>query len=218
VRSVLCTGSDPLALVGAYRDALGLETVYVADLDAIAGAAPAVRFYREAACAGIRLWVDAGVRDFDRLRAVRAAGAAAVVVATETLPGPERLREFASASDPAALVFGLDLRAGRSVLPPDASWCSDAALDLVAAAHDAGLRRVLVLDLAQIGSGRGLGTCALASALKRRFPDLVLAVGGGVSGPAELRAAARAGADAVLVGSALHDGRINRGDLRQSPG
>jgi phosphoribosylformimino-5-aminoimidazole carboxamide ribotide isomerase len=215
VRSLLCTGSDPLALAEAYRDALGLETVYVADLDAIAGAAPDVGFYRGAARAGIRLWVDAGIRDAGRLRAVRDAGAAAVVVATETLPGPERLREFASASDPSDLVFGLDLRGGRRVVPPDASWCTDDALDLIGAALVAGVRRLLVLELSRVGSGRGLDTLALAAAVKRLDPAVAVAVGGGVSGPGDLSAAARAGVDAVLVGSALHDGRITGDDLRR---
>jgi phosphoribosylformimino-5-aminoimidazole carboxamide ribotide isomerase len=80
------------------------------------------------------------------------------------------------------------------------------------------VRRLLVLELSRVGSGRGLDTLALAAAVKRLDPAVAVAVGGGVSGPGDLSAAARAGVDAVLVGSALHDGRITGDDLRQFPG
>ena len=43
VRSILHATSNPLDLARAIRETLGLRTLYLADLDAIAGNAPAVR-------------------------------------------------------------------------------------------------------------------------------------------------------------------------------
>src|SRR5260370_25522999 len=42
----------------AFREQLGLEEIYLADLDAIAGARPAWNMYREIQALGCRLWVD----------------------------------------------------------------------------------------------------------------------------------------------------------------
>src|SRR5262249_22495770 len=67
VRSILPEGSDPTHLALAYRDVLGLAELYLAALDAIAGAPPALPLIRELVRLGLRLWVDAGLRDRDRV-------------------------------------------------------------------------------------------------------------------------------------------------------
>jgi len=218
VRSVLCEGADPLTLARAYRDVLGLEDLYVADLDAIGGGPAYLDFYRAAADSGLRLRVDAGVDGVRRLRETLTAGASSVIVATETLPGPETLRELAERVGPDDLIFGLDLRGGVPVLRAGASWPSAGPVDLIDAAREAGVRRFLVLDLIRVGSGVGVAALDFAGEVARRHPGSEVAVGGGVSGRGDLDAAARAGVDAVLVGSALHDGRLTRGDLGQRAG
>src|ERR1051325_8670950 len=77
--------ADAVALARAYRDVLGLEQCYVADLDAIGGAPVQTALLRRLARLGSALLVDAGVADAGRARAVRAAGAAQLVVGLETL-------------------------------------------------------------------------------------------------------------------------------------
>jgi phosphoribosylformimino-5-aminoimidazole carboxamide ribotide isomerase len=71
----------------------------------------------------------------------------------------------------------------------------------------------LLLDLARVGTGKGTGTMTLLKRLRAEDSDLEITVGGGVSHGAELLALEKAGADAVLVGSALHDGRLGVADL-----
>jgi phosphoribosylformimino-5-aminoimidazole carboxamide ribotide isomerase len=66
---------------------------------------------------------------------------------------------------------------------------------------------VLVLDLAAVGSGTGPHNLDTIAALKHLVGVRVLA-GGGVRGAEDLRVLAEAGCDGVLVGTALHDGRI----------
>lgn len=216
VRSRLDPGSDPLDLAHAYRDRLGLDALYVADLDAIAGAPPDTPLYRRLANLGLELWVDAGALDARRLGELRASGVARVIAATETLAGPAGLADLAATADPDTLIFGLDLRAGRPIVAPWAGWPSNDPLVLVGSAWEAGLRRFVVLDLARVGAGGGVSGLDLAAALVRAFPGAEVAVGGGVAGPGDLRDAEAAGATAVLVGSALHDGRLTRDDLTQT--
>src|SRR5438445_13047765 len=71
-----------------------------------------------------------------------------------------------------------------------------------------GIRRLLVLDLARVGTGGGTGTEALCKELLQRHPEIELAAGGGVRAQQDLRSLKEGGIAAVLAASALHDGRL----------
>ena len=71
-----------------------------------------------------------------------------------------------------------------------------------------GVRRLLVLDLAHVGVGQGLGTEPLCRMLRAKYPTLEITAGGGVRGTADLERLRDVGIDFVLAASALHDGRI----------
>jgi phosphoribosylformimino-5-aminoimidazole carboxamide ribotide isomerase len=71
---------------------------------------------------------------------------------------------------------------------------------------------MIVLDLAQVGMGQGVGTQCLCRTLRCLAPELQIVAGGGVRGPDDLDSLERAGCDAALVASALHDGRLSAVD------
>ena len=58
----LATTPEPLAVARGFREHFGLDEIYVADLDAIAGQPPAISLFRALQEGGFRLWVDAGIR------------------------------------------------------------------------------------------------------------------------------------------------------------
>jgi phosphoribosylformimino-5-aminoimidazole carboxamide ribotide isomerase len=213
VRSALRRGSDPLALATAFRETLGLHELYLADLDAILGASPAIELYRDLAGLGLAAWVDAGLRDESAVSAILAAGAARAIAGLETLAGRLALRSIIDAAGPDRAVLSLDLRDGRPVVAPGADWGTDDPRRLVEMAVAEGISSVILLDLARVGSGRGVGTLGLLEGIARDFPGVAWVVGGGVAGRDEIEALGRAGASAVLVGSAIHDGRIAPGRL-----
>src|SRR4051794_21745708 len=212
VTSVL-TGEDgdPLALARALRSELGLEELYVADLDAITGAgslSPAIgALAREA-----NLMVDAGVNEPERARDLLALGVPRVIVGTETLSGPDALGRLLTELPEGAVVLSIDLRDGR-LLSPDRQLAGLPAPEALARLHDARLRDVIVLDLTRVGSGAGLDV-ALIAELHASFGDLELLAGGGVRDLADLRALEAAGAAGALVGTALHRGVIGARELR----
>src|SRR5881398_3704297 len=78
VVSGLTASSAPLDVARAFAERFGLRELYLADLDAIAGAGPGWATYAGLRAAGFALWVDAGVRDLAQALAV--AGAADAVV------------------------------------------------------------------------------------------------------------------------------------------
>jgi len=209
VDSVLVAGGargDPLALVRAYRDILDCDEWYVADLDALAGGA--VQRALLGALRG-RLFVDAAVTTPERARELVADGAARVVVGLETLPSFDALGAVARAIGPKRVVFSLDLRDGA---PLAEAAVSGTPLALAHAAVTAGAGAIIVLDLARVGSGRGVDF-VLVEALRRALPQVELLAGGGIATPRELERLADAGLDGALVATALHDGRIKRDDV-----
>jgi phosphoribosylformimino-5-aminoimidazole carboxamide ribotide isomerase len=211
LRSGLVAGSDPLHVARAFRGELGLGELYVADLDAIAGGPP----HRDALAVlarGARMMVDAGVTDVRAVRPLLELGAARVVIGTETLAEPAALARLRAELPGDPLVLSLDLR-GERVLSRDAGLGRLGAAEALALLGQSGVREVIVLDLARVGTGAGPDV-ALVRELCARFPDVDLLAGGGVRDLADLRALAEAGAAGALVATALHHGAIGPGDLR----
>jgi phosphoribosylformimino-5-aminoimidazole carboxamide ribotide isomerase len=210
LRSVLHEGADPIGLARACRRTLIGDELYLADLDAIAGTPPALRIYRELAEVIPILWIDAGVRDRSDVLPLLDAGVSTVVAGLETLRGPSALARIVTWAGADRVVFSLDLRAGRPLIDTSSSWGTDDPKLLAEIALALGVRRILLLDLDRVGTGRGTGTIPLLRALvaaSSSAPEI--AVGGGIAGVADLTPLAHAGAAAVLIGSALHDGRID---------
>jgi phosphoribosylformimino-5-aminoimidazole carboxamide ribotide isomerase len=211
LRSAIVPGSDPVQVTRAVREALGLAELYVADLDAIAGG-PAHREVIAALAREARVMVDAGVTEVAEVRLLLELGAARVVIGTETLADRAALEHLQEELPDAPLVLSLDLRAGR-VLSPDPELARLDAPHALARLARFGVREVIVLDLARVGSGAGPDV-ALVRELGARFPELELLAGGGVRDVADLRALADAGAAGALVATALHSGAIGPDDLR----
>ena len=70
------------------------------------------------------------------------------------------------------------------------------------------VKRLIVLDLNRVGMGVGTGTEKLCSWVKSNYPHLELIAGGGIRGPEDLPSLEAAGVSAVLIASALHDGKF----------
>jgi phosphoribosylformimino-5-aminoimidazole carboxamide ribotide isomerase len=213
VSSVLGPFEGPVDLAGRLRDRLGLRDVYVADLDALESGAGNLAVLSKVAGSGLSVWADVGLRDAGRSSELIALGITSVVAATETLSGPSGLFEIIERIGPDNVVFGLDLRNGVPLTATGAGWRDTRPEALVEEALNTGVARILLLDLARVGSGRGVGTLGLVNILRRSRPRIEIVVGGGVSGLNEILAARDAGADGVLIASALHDGRIGADEL-----
>jgi phosphoribosylformimino-5-aminoimidazole carboxamide ribotide isomerase len=202
---------DAVALAQVYRQTLGCEECYVADLDAIRGASPQHALLRRLAAVGSLLLADVGVTSPAQAGYVLAAGADRIVVGLETLLSFEALAEIVQLHGPDRVVFSLDLRAGEPVVRPGSPHRLG-PLALVGEAVRAGVRAVIVLDLARVGSGEGVDL-ALGADIRRTHPGLELLVGGGMASARDLADAAAAGFDGALVASALHDGQLDAAGL-----
>lgn len=213
VQSRLYRGAEPLQLMRAFRDQFQLSTGYLADLDAILHGRPNLRLFDQLRAAGFGLMIDAGVRRMADAREILEAGAQLVIVGLETSPGPESLREIVDELGPEQVVFSLDLKRGQPLTLKGSGWELMTVSQIVSRVVESGIRSMILLDLAGVGMGTGIPTAELCDEVRRRFPGLRVITGGGVRNVVDLEQEARRGVTAVLVASALHDGRLTAADV-----
>lgn len=227
VTSRLAPKPDPLIVARAFRSEFDLTELYVADLDAILHDRPNWGVHRALAQDGFSIMVDAGLRDVGRAHQILETGTSAVIAALETSPGPQHLRRLCDRFGPDRVIFSLDLRDGRPMgasVPEGTAWtavrvvrsvrdASPSPFDIAERAVAEGITRMIVLDVAQVGTSGGVRTAELCRRLRERFPELRLITGGGVRSIADMRPLEKLGLEGILVASALHDGTLSRADL-----
>lgn len=201
VVSQLCEGSDPVTVARALCKHCDATRLYVADLDALTGGQVQVAVLQQLlhALPGLELWVDAGFADADAAQQLRARIGAdtervVCIFASESLGSREALARCCA--DRRAAVLSLDRRDGR-VLDAAGCWESPSLWP----------DRVIVMTLERVGADAGPDLDTLRE-VQARSPGTKLVGAGGIRHEADLAAAAAAGAQAWLVASALHDGRL----------
>jgi phosphoribosylformimino-5-aminoimidazole carboxamide ribotide isomerase len=200
-------------LAEIYTDVLGISEIYAADLDAILNQRPQDEVTRGLASLKAPLWLDAGVKSVEDARRAVALGASRVIVGLETLPSFDVLSDICAAVGSDRVAFSLDLRDRQPIFTAgarvDGVRSPEEIADLAAIS---GASALIVIDLARVGTGRGLDI-DLLSRIHSAAPRPSLVAGGGVRGWDDLVQVAKAGCDAALVATALHDGRISATDI-----
>jgi HisA/HisF family protein len=212
LQSKLTTSVQPLDVARAMRSTFGFTSLYLADLDAIVDRLPNWNCYQALLNDGFRLLVDAGVRDVALSLELRRLGVEPIV-GLESCPSPSVLAEIVTANQ-GQVTFSLDLKNGQPLLSSDSAGWNDAPAEIIRQAVASGVSRMIVLDLADVGTSSGGQTEVLCQSLRAEFPHLSLTCGGGVRGVDDLQKCKSWGASCVLVASALHDGRLTIADLR----
>jgi phosphoribosylformimino-5-aminoimidazole carboxamide ribotide isomerase len=222
IRSVLASDSGPGTVARAFAETGAFREVYVADLDAIAGSRPDWDALHQIADSGLKIWLDAGVDGTDRLRELisfsqQSYGLEAVIIGLESLCEPDTLQLALAELGGTRCIFSLDLRDGRTIAR-HGPWQNRTSIEIAGEAFGLGVRRMILLDIATVGTGRGPQSLALAARLRAEYPTMELIGGGGVRNLDDLAALAAAGFSAVLVATALHRGAIRPSDLGFSAG
>jgi phosphoribosylformimino-5-aminoimidazole carboxamide ribotide isomerase len=217
IRSSLAATSEPLHIARALLAASGARTLYIADLGAILqqGAHVETLAALRAALPGTDIWLDAGYADyssmhtlFERIEATGKRNShsgnpppAHDLATLVPVFGTESLHDLDAlcAADAAGLspILSLDHRAGQlltaTAFERTAAWWP---------------RRVIAMTLDQVGSYDG-PDLATVERIRAAAPARTAVIGaGGIRDRDDMAAAARTGASAWLVASALHDRRI----------
>jgi phosphoribosylformimino-5-aminoimidazole carboxamide ribotide isomerase len=202
IASILTDSMEPVKVANALLGASGASELYVADLDAIRWGISDFAFDRFLEQVDATVFIERGgpglVTTPPRVRQI---------CSLETRLSFDEHRHHART--PGA-VFSIDLKNGKLIdgwkewgLPSAAG-----AIGLVRMVFALGFRSLIVLDLVRVGTGTGSGTEALLKSIREEFPNVELIAGGGVKTWEDVDRLGAAGADAVLVASALHDGAL----------
>lgn len=202
---------DPETQAQTYADA-GANWLHLVDLDgARSGSLDNLKVIEAIAARGLRVQAGGGVRSEADLRRLFDAGVRRVVLGSVAIRDPEQVARWLSEYGAEHLTIALDTRQiGGHWALPSAGWTEMEArtLDELApwyAAH--GARHLLCTDIDRDGMLAGFNL-DLYRHLAAIVPTLAVQASGGVRSLDDIRAARDAGAQGVILGRALLEGRF----------
>jgi phosphoribosylformimino-5-aminoimidazole carboxamide ribotide isomerase len=197
---------DPVEAAERWVDA-GARTLHLVDLDgAFEGEranAAAIEAVREAV--DVPLQLGGGIRTAEDARGLLDRGIDRVILGTAAVEDPDIVAEI-SKTHPGSVLVSLDSKGGEVVV---SGWTEGTGLDPAEAAtryEDLGAGGVLFTDVDVEGRLEGVREEPI-----RRLVEAVsipVVASGGVATISDVRALKRAGASAVVVGTALYEGRF----------
>jgi len=204
-------GDDPRALAARYAQA-GARRLHLVDLDgARSGSLENLAVIEAIARDGVAVQAGGGVRDEADVRRLFDAGVSRVVLGSVAIRDPDRVAGWLAEHGSERFTLALDTRrvAGRWALP-SAGWTEVEArtLDELAPWYaEHGARHLLCTDIDRDGMLAGFNL-ELYRHLAALAPTLAVQASGGVRSLDDIRAARAAGAQAVILGRALLEGRF----------
>ena len=196
---------DPVEVAGIFA-AAGAQRVHVVDLDAARGSGDnrsvvtAMLRHPE-----IKLQVAGGVRSMEAVDTLLESGADWVVMGTAAVQNPG-LFERCARRHPARVLAALDIREGKAAV---GGWMHTAPVlvgALVGRWDALPLAGMILTCIDRDGTMSGPDVESLARV--RRMTGLELQYSGGISSVEDISRVAGAGAQAVVLGKALYEGRI----------
>lgn len=203
-------GDDPAAMARRWIEAGG-ECLHLVDLD---GARDG-KLINRAAIQAIRAAVSVpcelggGIRDEAAIISLLDLGIDRLVIGTQAQKQPVWFRQMCE-KYPGRLVLGLDARDG---LVATDGWLATSAVGAVDLAREYAklpLAGIIYTDISRDGLLAGPNLPAMAA--MQAAVALPVIASGGVSGPADVTALARAGMAGCIIGRALYDGKLTLAD------
>ena len=204
--------TDPRELAKRYA-AAGAHWLHLVDLDgARSGRFDNLAVIQAIATDGMAIQAGGGVRDEADLQRLFDAGVRRVVLGSVAIRDPERVADYLAKYGADRLTLALDTRRIDDVWTlPSAGWTEvePRTLDELAPWYaERGARHLLCTDIDRDGMLAGFNLelyCHLAD----RVPRLAVQASGGVRSLDDIRAARQAGAQGVILGRALLEGRFS---------
>lgn len=155
---------------------------------------------------GLRVQVGGGLRTLNDVSRVLGWGAERAVIGTTAMRDPDLLRQICAAY-PEQIVVSLDTRGGEVAV---AGWTQGSGRTLLDAAREAeaaGAARILFTAIETDGGMAGPDLSAIETLL--HTVTIPVIASGGVGSVDHILALERTGVEAVIVGTALYEGRVS---------
>lgn len=211
LKSIICSSSDPVDVAAALKG-LGFVELYIADLDAITGGQQNLSLLKQIVdktC--FELMVDAGVSNLEKTILLNSY-VSKLVIGTETLQSTSFVAEAVEHFGSERVMVSLDLM-GNEILSGFSLGKLAKPLKLLRELEVLGVSQIIVLDLARVGSRKGVNIAFLKEVVANIRAKVF--VGGGVRDVKDLLDLKDAGVSGALVATALYSGRISPYEMKQ---
>lgn len=198
IESALTDSADLYDVVTAMCHFFPFKTIYIADLDAISGESLYLAQYQQLTerFPDITFWVDAGVKNRADWIGLSAIAGLCPILASESLQDIALLEADRNG------VLSLDFKQGQ-FLGDERLWEGTSCWP----------NQVIVMNLDYVGVNQG-PDLTLLQKVRSKGNAVGIIAAGGVRNVADLTMLENEGIKAVLVASALHDGRLRHHDLK----
>ncbi|MFX1519602.1 MAG: HisA/HisF-related TIM barrel protein [Promethearchaeota archaeon] len=212
IQSVLCPSADPLTVAIAFEEKLGLNELYIADLDAISrhDYSNIEEVQKIKQNTNLNLMVDWGVNSVDDVLKIVATNIDRFIIATETLSRLDELDKIVNQIDRSKLIFSIDTMQNKILTDSEEIAALNPTV-LAAYGCDLGIKECIVLDLSKVGSEKG-PNITIAKEIVDNV-DISVITGGGIRRIDDIHYLEENGFAGVLIATALHNGNISQSDL-----
>jgi len=213
--SVISNDPNPLSVAQAYKDKLGLDWFYIADLDRIQSTENIEKnkeaIIRLLETTNYQISIDAGCKHTKDIEEILSWGVDHVIIGTETLSSLSILEEATMKFDPQKIILSVDFKGGE-LLANSEEIKRIKPIEITEYAEKLGLKAIIVLELQKVGSQTGPLNDALLQIVKN-ISTIPIYTGGGVRSIQDLMILKERGIKGALVATALHKGSIRKEDL-----
>lgn len=207
IESQLTDSVAPLEVIRVLMETASAKTAYVADLDGLMNQNVQTQVLNQLADAKIELMIDAGIRSADDVSRLPSGDHVRLVLASETIPSVQVLRQIVASHPNRRFVFSFDLM-DDVLRSPIEKWTAKPLGDLASLVWDLGVCDWIVLDVRSVGMTTGPTTVARCRQLKASYPEARIITGGGIRDSLDLDALKDLGISSVLLATALHNRSI----------
>jgi len=204
-----CSDGDVLQLINGYQNELGLDDLYVADLDAITEGTPSIDIYPEIKEAvRERIMIDAGITSVQSFHDLESHDFAEIILGTESVPSLAVFTDIIKVNRNDTII-SFDMKNGQ-VLSPIKKLANAGIENAFHAIEALNPSAIIFLDLTSVGAKIGVNPVAKQLVDVSNVP---LFLGGGIKSANDLKDAKDAGFCGVLVATALQEGLIDRASI-----
>lgn len=207
--------TNPLEVAEGFA-AAGLTHLHLVDLDGARLGHPINGSILKAISAATHLQVDfsGGLRTLADVESAFTHGATKVTLGSMAVKNPTLFTKILQQFGPEKVILGADVKDGQIAI---SGWETSGKTDwqtFLQTWSDAGIREVMVTDIAKDGMMEGPGM-ELYQAIRAAFPTLNLIASGGVSSLEDLAALKSLGMYGAIIGKAIYEGQITLKDLAE---
>lgn len=204
---------DPLEAVEHWIDE-GAQSLHVVDLDAALGTGNNRNVIeRIVAESSIPVQVAGGIRDATTGIALLEGGAARIVLGTAALTDPDVVWTLLDSVDPARIVIALEVASGELAIEGWTSSVEGDFLDYAETFDARGVGGVLFTNVDVEGRLDGIDPRPIRSLTSTVSATVI--VSGGVASLDDIATAEAAGADGIVIGTALYEGVFTLGEAME---